>query len=184
MVYASAFSGFYVAMILVLAVLFFGQLGFDYRSKLECRRWRNMWDWCSFVPALVFGVALGNLLQGVPFHIDEYTRLFYKGNFFQLLNPFGLLAGIVSLTMLVTQGATYLQMRNTGEIYLCSIAAAQIATLMMALCFLLAGIWLTKGIDGYVVTSALDTMAEQWHIRLVPACSTSTRIRCCGRWLC
>lgn len=169
MVYAAAFSGFYVAMILVLAALFFRPLGFDYRSKLECRRWRNMWDWGifigSFVPALVFGVAFGNLLQGVPFHIDEYMRLFYTGNFFQLLNPFGLLAGIVSLTMLVTQGATYLQMRTTGEIYLRSRVAAQIATLMMALCFLLAGIWLMKGIDGYVVTSALDTMAESNPLR-------------------
>ncbi|EFW12791.1 cytochrome d terminal oxidase, subunit II [Serratia symbiotica str. Tucson] len=169
MVYAAAFSGFYVAMILVLAALFFRPLGFDYRSKLECRRWRNMWDWGifigSFIPALVFGVAFGNLLQGVPFHIDEYMRLFYTGNFFQLLNPFGLLAGTVSLTMLVTQGATYLQMRTTGEIYLRSRVAAQIATLMMALCFLLAGIWLMKGIDGYVVTSALDTMAESNPLR-------------------
>lgn len=91
-------------------------------------------------------------------------RLFYTGNFFQLLNPFGLLAGIVSLTMLATQGATYLQMCTTGEIYLRSRVAAQIATLMMALCFLLAGIWM-KGIDGYVVTSALDTMAESNPLR-------------------
>ncbi|WP_268603170.1 cytochrome d ubiquinol oxidase subunit II, partial [Escherichia coli] len=94
MVYAAAFSGFYVAMILVLAALFFRPVGFDYRSKLESSRWRNMWDWGifigSFVPALVFGVAFGNLLQGVPFHVDEYLRLFYTGNFFQLLNPFGL----------------------------------------------------------------------------------------------
>ena len=108
MVYAAAFSGFYVAMILVLAALFFRPVGFDYRSKLESSRWRNMWDWGifigSFVPAVVFGVAFGNLLQGVPFHMDEYMRLFYTGNFFQLLNPFGLLAGVVSLTMLVTQG--------------------------------------------------------------------------------
>ena len=108
MVYAAAFSGFYVAMIPVLAALFFRPVGFDYRSKLESSRWRNMWDWGifigSFVPAVVFGVAFGNLLQGVPFHMDEYMRLFYTGNFFQLLNPFGLLAGVVSLTMLVTRG--------------------------------------------------------------------------------
>ena len=92
----------------VLAALFFRPVGFDYRSKLESSRWRNMWDWGifigSFVPAVVFGVAFGNLLQGVPFHMDEYMRLFYTGNFFQLLNPFGLLAGVVSLTMLVTEG--------------------------------------------------------------------------------
>ncbi|HCK00853.1 MAG TPA: cytochrome d ubiquinol oxidase subunit II [Serratia grimesii] len=169
MVYAAAFSGFYVAMILVLAALFFRPVGFDYRSKLESSRWRNMWDWGifigSFVPAVVFGVAFGNLLQGVPFHMDEYMRLFYTGNFFQLLNPFGLLAGVVSLTMLVTQGATYLQMRTSGEIHLRARAAAQISTLVMAVFFLLGGIWLVKGIDGYVITSTLNTMAESNPMR-------------------
>lgn len=169
MVYAAAFSGFYVAMILVLAALFFRPIGFDYRSKLENSRWRNMWDWGifvgSFVPAVVFGVAFGNLLQGVPFHIDSYMRLFYTGSFFQLLNPFGLLAGIVSLTMLVTQGATYLQMRTTAEIHLRSRAAAQISALVMAVCFLLAGIWLINGIDGFVVTSVLDTAAQSNPLR-------------------
>ena len=99
MVYAAAFSGFYVAMILVLASLFFRPVGFDYRSKIEETRWRNMWDWGifigSFVPPLVIGVAFGNLLQGVPFNVDEYLRLYYTGNFFQLLNPFGLLAGVL-----------------------------------------------------------------------------------------
>ncbi|EHC92415.1 Cytochrome d ubiquinol oxidase subunit 2, partial [Salmonella enterica subsp. enterica serovar Senftenberg str. A4-543] len=119
---AAAFSGFYVAMILVLASLFFRPVGFDYRSKIEDPRWRNMWDWGvfigSFVPPLVIGVAFGNLLQGVPFHVDEYLRLYYTGNFFQLLNPFGLLAGIVSVGMIITQGATYLQMRTVGELHL------------------------------------------------------------------
>ncbi len=122
MVYAAAFSGFYVAMIPVLASLFFRPVGFDYRSKIEDPRWRNMWDWGvfigSFVPPLVIGVAFGNLLQGVPFHVDEYLRLYYTGNFFQLLNPFGLLAGIVSVGMIITQGATYLQMRTVGELHL------------------------------------------------------------------
>ncbi|MGQ8773204.1 cytochrome d ubiquinol oxidase subunit II [Serratia sp. NA_112.1] len=169
MVYAAAFSGFYVAMILVLSALFFRPVGFDYRSKLESSRWRNMWDWGifigSFVPAVVFGVAFGNLLQGVPFHMDEYMRLFYTGNFFQLLNPFGLLAGVVSLTMLVAQGATYLQMRTSGEIHLRARAAAQISTLVMAVFFLLGGIWLVKGIDGYVITSTLNTMAESNPMR-------------------
>ena len=160
MVYAAAFSGFYVAMILVLASLFFRPVGFDYRSKIEDVRWRGMWDWGifigSFVPPLVIGVAFGNLLQGVPFHVDEYLRLYYTGNFFQLLNPFGLLAGIVSVTMILTQGATYLQMRTVGELHLRSRAAAQIAALVMMICFALAGVWVMYGIDGYVVTSELN----------------------------
>ncbi len=159
-VYAAAFSGFYAAMILVLCALFFRPLGFDYRSKLESPRWRGMWDWGisigSFVPALVFGVAFGNLLLGVPFHIDMDQRLFYTGNLLQLLNPYGILAGLVSLTMLITQGATYLQMRTVGELHLRTRVASQISALVMMVCFLLAGIWLVKGIDGFTVTSVMD----------------------------
>ncbi|MGY3113096.1 cytochrome d ubiquinol oxidase subunit II [Pantoea eucalypti] len=163
MVYAAAFSGFYVAMILVLASLFFRPVGFDYRSKIEDNRWRGAWDWGifigSFVPPLVIGVAFGNLLQGVPFHADEYLRLFYTGNFFQLLNPFGLLAGVVSVAMILAQGATYLQMRTTGELHLRSRTAAQLAALVMMVCFILAGVWVKYGIDGYVVTSTMDHFA-------------------------
>ncbi|WP_319736535.1 cytochrome d ubiquinol oxidase subunit II [Cronobacter sakazakii] len=163
LVYAAAFSGFYVAMILVLASLFFRPVGFDYRSKIEDMRWRNMWDWGvfagSFVPPLVIGVAFGNLLQGVPFHFDKYQGMFYTGNFFQLLNPFGLLAGVVSVAMILTQGATYLQMRTTGELHLRSRTTAQISALMMMVCFVLAGVWVMYGIDGYVVTSAIDPRA-------------------------
>ncbi len=163
MVYAAAFSGFYVAMVLVLAALFFRPVGFDYRSKIEDTRWRNMWDWGifvgSFVPPLVIGVAFGNLLQGVPFSADEYLRLTYTGNFFQLLNPFGLLAGVVSVAMIITQGATYLQMRTTGELHLRTRTTAQVSALVMMVCFVLAGVWVVYGIDGYVVTSTIDTYA-------------------------
>ncbi|MEG3134881.1 cytochrome d ubiquinol oxidase subunit II [Rouxiella sp. T17] len=180
MVYAAAFSGFYAAMILVLCALFFRPLGFDYRAKVDDKRWRNMWDWGifvgSFVPALVFGVAFGNLLLGVPFHVDEYLRLYYTGNLLQLLNPFGLLAGIVSLTMLLTQGATYLQMRTTGELHLRSRRATEISALVMAACFLIAGIWLVKGIDGYVITSAINTAAESNPLR-------KTVVHQAGAWL-
>ncbi|NRN28262.1 cytochrome d ubiquinol oxidase subunit II [Photorhabdus heterorhabditis] len=164
MVYAAAFSGFYIAMILVLSALFFRPVGFDYRSKLENRKWRNMWDWAifvgSFVPPLVIGVAFGNLLQGVPFNVDSQLRLFYAGSFFGLLNPYGLLAGVISLMMIVTQGATYLQMRTTGELRLRSRVATYICALVTMVAFLLAGIWLIYGIDGYVVTGGLDTMAQ------------------------
>lgn len=180
MVYAAAFSGFYAAMILVLCALFFRPLGFDYRGKVDDARWRNLWDWGifigSFVPALVFGVAFGNLLLGVPFHVDDYLRLYYTGNLLQLLNPFGLLAGIVSLTMLLTQGATYLQMRTTGELRLRSRKAAEISTLVMMACFLMGGIWLVKGIDGYVITSAINTAAESNPLR-------KTVVQQAGAWL-
>lgn len=180
MVYAAAFSGFYVAMILVLASLFFRPVGFDYRSKIEDMRWRGMWDWGvfigSFVPPLVIGVAFGNLLQGVPFHADEFLRLDYTGNFFQLLNPFGLLAGVVSVAMILTQGATYLQMRTEGELHLRSRAVAQVAALVMLVCFALAGVWVKYGIDGYVITSAIDHHAASNPLG-------KTVVREAGAWL-
>ncbi|MGL4455824.1 MAG: cytochrome d ubiquinol oxidase subunit II [Plesiomonas sp.] len=160
MVYAAAFSGFYVAMVLVLAALFFRPIGFDYRSKIEDARWRTMWDWGLFiggaVPALVFGVAFGNLLQGVPFEIDNLLRLQYQGGFFGLLNPFGLLCGVVSLMMLVMQGATWLQMKTMGELHVRARTAAKITALITTVCFALAGVWVMKGIPGYIITSVID----------------------------
>lgn len=94
-VYATSFSGFYFAMILTLVALFFRPIGFDYRSKLPNPSWRNSWDWGitfgSAVPPIIFGVAFGNLLQGVPFEFDSYLRVTYTGTFFALLNPFAVL---------------------------------------------------------------------------------------------
>ncbi|MCA5919367.1 cytochrome d ubiquinol oxidase subunit II [Pectobacterium brasiliense] len=163
MVYAAAFSGFYFAMILVLAALFFRPVGFDYRSKLENQRWRNMWDWGifigSFVPTLVFGIALGNLLQGVPLSVDMYLRLTYHGGFFGLLNPFGLLAGVVSVAMIVAHGAIYLQMRTTEALQRRAQKTVLLASTLMSLTFLLAGLWVLTRIDGYLITSTLDKAA-------------------------
>ncbi|WP_213992081.1 cytochrome d ubiquinol oxidase subunit II [Sodalis sp. dw_96] len=161
MVYAAAFSGFYIAMILVLASLFFRPVGFEYRSKIDDPRWRNVWDWGlfagGFIPPVVIGVAFGNLLQGVPFHVDEFLRLFYTGNFFQLLNPFGLLAGIVSLCMFLTVGGTYLQMRTEGELLARARSVSQVTSLLTLVTFLLGGFWLVYGIDGFTITSVIDT---------------------------
>lgn len=179
-VYAAAFSGFYVAMILVLASLFFRPIGFDYRSKLEDPRWRGMWDWGifigSFVPPLVIGVAFGNLLQGVPFHFDNDLRLFYTGNFFQLLNPFALLTGIVSLTMILTQGATYLMMRTDEALFVRAKRASQISSAVMFVCFALAGVWVAYGIDGYQIVSVVNHFAESNPLGKEVATST-------GVWL-
>jgi len=160
MVYAAAFSGFYIAMILVLASLFFRPVGFEYRAKIDDPLWRNAWDWGlfagGFIPPVVIGVAFGNLLQGVPFHVDEFLRLFYTGNFFQLLNPFGLLAGIVSLCMFLTVGGTYLQMRTEGELLARARAVTQVTSLLTLVTFLLGGFWLVYGIDGFTITSVID----------------------------
>ena len=162
LVYASAFSGFYFAMLLALFGLFFRPVGFDYRSKLASPRWRSTWDWGLFiggaVPALVFGIAFGNLLQGVPFHLDEMLRPYYSGGFFGLLNPFALLTGVVSLAMLATHGAVWLQLRTAEPVSNRAKASAKQAGLITIAAFALAGVWLSLGIDGYRVTAmpALD----------------------------
>jgi cytochrome d ubiquinol oxidase subunit II len=140
-----------------LFALFFRPVGFDYRSKLEDPRWRSAWDWGLFaggaVPALVFGVAFGNLLLGVPFEYDNTLRPTYTGSFFALLNPFALLTGVVSLSMLVMHGAIYLQIRTEEHIAERAKRAALIAGGILLLTFSLAGIWVTFGINGYVVTA-------------------------------
>lgn len=159
-VYAAAFSGFYWALLLVLFALFFRPVGFDYRSKVKDPRWRKAWDWGLFaggmVPALIFGVAFGNLLQGVPFHYDENLRSFYTGSFFGLLNPYALLTGVISLSMLVMHGAIYLTIKTEGNIQQRAKAAAGLFGKIFMTAFALAGIWTAIGIDGYKVISMPD----------------------------
>jgi cytochrome d ubiquinol oxidase subunit II len=159
-VYAAAFSGFYIALLLVLFALFFRPVGFDYRSKIDDPRWRNAWDWGLFaggsVPALVFGVAFGNLLQGVPFQYDDVLRPTYTGSFFGLLNPFALLAGVVSLSMLVAHGAVFLQIRTEGAIYQRAKTAVKIFTVILIASFALAGVWVAAGIDGFRILNMPD----------------------------
>ncbi|MGB1111291.1 MAG: cytochrome d ubiquinol oxidase subunit II [Gammaproteobacteria bacterium] len=158
-VYATAFSGFYFAMMLVLFALFLRPVGFDYRSKLESPKWRNTWDWGllvgSAVPVLVFGVAFGNLLQGVPFHFDDFMRPWYTGGFFALLNPFALLCGVVSVAMIVMHGAVWLQMRAAEPIAGRARQATMISGMVFIAAFGLAGIWLAFGIDGFSVVKEL-----------------------------
>jgi cytochrome d ubiquinol oxidase subunit II len=160
LVYATAFSGFYWAMMAALWALFFRPVGFDYRSKIKHPTWRSTWDWGLFiggaVPPIIFGVAFGNLLQGVPFHFDDNLMSTYSGSFWALLNPFALLAGVVSLGMITFQGANYLMMRTEGDIYRRARTASLIFGALAFVTFALAGWWVATGIHGYVITSAID----------------------------
>ncbi|MEO1767081.1 cytochrome d ubiquinol oxidase subunit II [Thiobacter aerophilum] len=180
LVYATAFSGFYWAMMAALWALFFRPVGFDYRSKIQNPTWRATWDWGLFVggavPPIIFGVAFGNLLQGVPFRFDDSLVSTYTGSFWQLLNPFGLLAGVVSLSMLTFQGANYLMMRSEGDIYRRTRVASLIFGALTLITFGLAGLWLSKGIDGYVITSTVNPNA-------MPDPLDKTVVREAGAWL-
>lgn len=161
MVYATAFSGFYFAMLLVLFALFLRPVGFDYRSKIDTHKWRNSWDWALFVgstiPPLVFGIAFGNLLQGVPFTLDEFMRASYHGSFFGLLNPFGLLCGLVSTAMITMHGGFWLQLRADSPVGDRAARAGRISALVTGVLFLLAGAWVAFGLDGYVISQLPDT---------------------------
>lgn len=157
--YAVSFSGFYLAMFTVLAALILRPVAFKYRSKREDPRWRSSWDWCLFiggaVPALIFGVAVGNVLQGVPFELtaDLFSR--YEGAFYAkfagLLNPFAVLTGLVSLAMLVTHGAAWLSFKAEGVVAERSRRFGTVSGLLMIAGYVLAGIWLATGIEGYAL---------------------------------
>jgi len=114
--YATMFSGFYLALVLMLLSLIVRGVAFEYRSKHSTSKWRNLWDWMiflgSFIPALLWGVAIANLIRGVP--IDAHMN--YTGNFFTLLNPYGLVGGLASLTMFILHGAIFLSLKSTGDI--------------------------------------------------------------------
>lgn len=178
-VYATAFSGFYWAMILVLWALFFRPVGFDYRSKIHNATWRSTWDWGLFVggavPPLVFGIAFGNLLLGVPFHFNDYLVSTYTGSFWQLLNPFALLSGVVSSAMITLQGGTYLAHRTEGIIQSRAVKGAVAAAIVLVCSFIVAGIWL-QWIDGYRITSLVDTAA-------LPDILSKTVVREPGAWM-
>ncbi|BBW90919.1 cytochrome d ubiquinol oxidase subunit II [Pseudoalteromonas sp. PS1M3] len=163
MVYAAAFSGFYFAMMLVLFALFFRPLGFDYRSKIDSKRWRNNWDWGLFagsaIPALVFGVAFGNLFLGVPFNIDNLLRVSYQGSFFGLLNPFALLAGLISIAMLIAHAGMWLQLRTADAVAERSGQYGRYALIAFIVLFAAAGFWVAN-LSGYQIVSMGDTQGH------------------------
>jgi cytochrome bd ubiquinol oxidase subunit II len=158
--YAASFSGFYIAMFLVLVTLILRPVGFDFRNKFADTRWREFWDYALFagglVPSVVFGVAFGNLLQGVPFRIDPDLRIFYEGSgLWELLNPFGLLCGLVAAAMLATHGAIYLTLRTGSIVQARARRVAMIGAIVTAVLFALAGLWVWQGIDGYTIVSTI-----------------------------
>jgi cytochrome bd ubiquinol oxidase subunit II len=156
-IYAAAFSGFYLAMFLVLLALILRPVGFEYRNKVQDPRWRAAWDVGlfigGFVPTLVIGVAFGNLLQGVPFRFDADLRLTYEGGLFGLLNPFALLAGLVSVAMVTTHGAVWLALKTEGPVRDRALKAVGYTAPALIVLFALAGLWVAFGIDGYVAAN-------------------------------
>ena len=158
--YAVSFSGFYLAMFAILVALILRPVSFNFRSQRDDPKWRSRWDLAffigGFVPALIFGVAVGNVLQGVPFEIANDMQIYYHGGFFGLLNPFALLCGLVSVMMLVMHGAAWLQLKTTGDVADRSRRWGTLAALLTVFFYAVCGIFLALLLNGYVSTSVID----------------------------
>ena len=157
--YAVAFSGFYLAMFAILVGLILRPVAFKFRSKRPEPSWRSRWDWVLFgsglVPTLIFGVALGNVLQGVPFRLESDMQIFYDGSFFGLLNPFALLCGLVSVAMLVMHGSAWLRLKTDGAVAERARSYGRVAAIATVLLYSAAGVALWLFVDGYRITSSV-----------------------------
>jgi cytochrome bd ubiquinol oxidase subunit II len=137
-VYATVFSGMYLALMLVLFALIFRAVAIEYRSKSNSKSWKSGWDLAFFLgstlPALLYGVALGNILRGLP--LDAHHS--YMGNFFTLLNPFALFIGVTGLAMLLTHGALYISITSKDDLALKAVVWAKVTWIVYSACFCLA----------------------------------------------
>ena len=161
LLYAVAFSGFYEALLLVLLALILRPVSFVFRGKLEDLGWRNTWDWglcvSGLVPSLVFGVAFGNVLQGVPFNFDDTLRMSYRGSFFALLNPFAVLCGLVSLSLIAMHGMTYTAMKIEAALHNRVVTVARLSAVFFILLFSISGVWVSSQGQGYKIISTIAT---------------------------
>jgi cytochrome d ubiquinol oxidase subunit II len=160
-VYAVSFSGFYLAMFLVLAALILRPVSFKYRSKHADPAWRSRWDWALFisglVPALVFGVAVGNVLVGAPFRFDSDLRMTYEGSLLDLFTPFTLLTGVLSVAMLVLHGAGWLALKiEEGPVLARARRIGFAAGIVAIVLFAVGGVMVAKGGMGMRLMGVVD----------------------------
>ena len=156
--YATLFSGFYLALFLILVALIVRGVAIEYRNKRGDLAWRTRWDYAvaigSFLPALLWGVAFANIVQGVPIDADKQ----FTGNLVTLLNPFGLLGGLTTLLLFVTHGLMFLRLKTDGVIReraAALILPVGLVTAVVAVAFLL---W-AQAIRGDAVSTAIAVAA-------------------------
>jgi cytochrome d ubiquinol oxidase subunit II len=159
--YAASFSGFYFAILLVLLALILRPVALNFRNKMDGANWRALWDGCltftGVVPALLFGVAIGNLFLGVPLRYDDTMRMTYEGGLIGLLRPFALLAGLVSLSMILMHGATYLALKADQIIAARARQLLGVLAPVYILLYVAAGAWLALGVTGFRIDGAAVT---------------------------
>jgi cytochrome d ubiquinol oxidase subunit II len=160
-VYAVLFSGVYAGLLLLLFALFLRPVGFDYRSKLTHSAWRHFWDWGLFVggtvPPIVLSLAAGNLMLGLPFQLDADMRSSYTGDLLGLFELFPVLCVLVGVTLCVMHGAVYLHWKTESVIAERAQAVIRLSSVLFVILFLLAGLYIAFGVEGYRITSAIDT---------------------------
>ena len=160
--YATLFSGFYLPLFLILVSLIVRGVAFEYRSKYGKAQWRQRWDLAivisSVIPALLWGVAFANIVRGVPLKESAAGNIEYVGGFFNLLNPYALLGGVVTLSVFLTHGAIFLSLKTAGEIRVRARALAVKIGLIAAVAavgFLLWTNLMLPSLNGLVATLSL-----------------------------
>ena len=153
LVYAVMFSSLYSALMLILFALILRGVAFEFRSKVDSDSWRKVWDACIFIgsaaPALLFGVAFANIFRGIP--IDQNG--IYQGNLFTLLNPYGLIGGLLFLTIFLVHGSLWLSIKSLGDLHQRAVSAANKlwpVLLVVAVIFLAASIFATPLYNNYL----------------------------------
>jgi cytochrome d ubiquinol oxidase subunit II len=163
LLYAAAFSGFYLVMLLALLALILRPGGFSFRNKVADPRWRNAWDWVLTVsgalPPLIFGIAIGNLFLGLPFRFDENLRMSHEGDFSDLLRPFPLLVGGVSLAMVLMHGCAWAALKSEAPIRERAQRLLSGVSPLFVVLYLAAGAWLLLGIEAYSIIEPIDRAA-------------------------
>ncbi|WP_233873032.1 cytochrome d ubiquinol oxidase subunit II [Paraburkholderia adhaesiva] len=153
LIYATAFSGLYIVMLLLLWTMIVRPLGFEYRSKLPGAKWRNVWDWTlvvsGAVPMIVYGAGMGNMFRGVPFHFGWDLTSFYTGSFLSLLNPFAVMCGVLSLSLAIFMGGVMLMGRaDRGALWERARGASTVCGIVAIVLFTIGGIWVSQ-MSGY-----------------------------------
>ena len=159
-VYAVSFSGFYLAMMLLLVALILRPVAFKYRSKSEKKGWRDTWDFMhflsGFLPALLSGVAVGNVIQGISYEFDKSTfSVVVYTTFLELLNPYAILIGLISVTMLFMHGSIYVCIKTEDPIQSRTHSLARFFGILFLLLYLVASFWTFKYLNGYKIVSPI-----------------------------
>jgi len=170
--YATLFSGFYLPLLLILLALIVRPVAIEYRSKIDDENWRNRWNLAivisSWIPSVLWGVAFANIVKGVPIDIEGT----YTGGFFNLLNPFALLGGLVTLAIFLSHGAIFLSLKTSGDVLERAKAFAKPASIAAVAVGAVWALWLQLAYSenawtwGALLLAAAGLIGAAWCTRI------------------